>query len=137
MTSVAKTKLDPSKSKFAPKVEKEDFAVRAGEAFDRAQARKQQAYEISQQFLQFFKSKTLPENKGPIEQSLERDIIKKVSEFAVEINNDPDEQLDGMGSTGVDILLLKAVISLRDSLNEAHYEIDQLKKQLKQTNDGK
>lgn len=132
-----KTKLDPSKSRFTSKnIGKEDFDTKAAEAIERAQLRNQQAYDVSQQFQELFKSKTLPENKGPIEQNLERDVIKKITEFAIEINNDPNEP-EGMGSTGVDILLLKTVIALRDNLNEAQFKIAQLEKQLKQSPDGK
>ena len=135
---VSKTKLDNSRSRFAQKsLEKQNFETKAVEVQEKIQERKQRAFELSQEFLEILKSKTLVSNKGPIEQSVERDVIKKLTEFSIEMNTDPDE-LENIGSTGVNVLLLKSVLILRDSLNEANFKIDKLEQELKvKSADGK
>ena len=98
------------------------------------QEKKQKALELSQSFLELLKNKTLLQNKGPLEQNLEKDIIKKLTEFAIEINNDPNE-LEGMGSVGINVILLKSLLNFRDALNAAEYKIYLLEQQIKTSQD--
>jgi len=122
-------KLDQSKSRFASKiVEKQNFEEKASEVNEQMQARNHKGFEISKQFMEILKNKTLPENKGPLETSLERDLLKQISEFSYEINNDLN-QPHCMGSTAIDVLLLRSIFVLRDGLNEALFKINQLEKQ--------
>ena len=128
-------KIDASKAKFAKKSkEKEDFQVQAEEFNSQLQEKKQKALELSQSFLELLKNKTLLQNKGPLEQNLEKDIIKKLTEFAIEINNDPNE-LEGMGSVGINVILLKSLLNFRDALNAAEYKIYLLEQQIKTSQD--
>lgn len=133
-TEVARpeTKLNVGKSKFAAKsAQKNNFETQAAQTVERMENKKKQAFEISQNFIALLKTQVLPENKGPLEQSLEREIIGKITHFTDALNNDPEEERDGMGSTGAVILLLKSVLILRDLRNQDSYRIAQLEGQLK------
>lgn len=132
-------KLNSSKSQFTKEtVKKEVFDQQADEVYDQMQDRKQKAVELVQQFWSFIKDETLVAEKGPIRKNLEKDIVSKLLTFASEMNNDPKEA-EGAGSVAVITLLLKTVLYLRDTNNEARYRLSMLEQKVNKLSspDGK
>lgn len=124
-------KLDNSKSRFAKEQEvKTEFDEKVKQAMSAADTKKTQAAELAQQFMELLKSNTLPVNKGPMEKSLEAEVCKKLLDFAVLLNNDKAEP-EGIGSTALNALLLKAIFTLRDQVNTLRHETEQLRTELK------
>lgn len=123
----SKVKLNNEKSKFAVETKsREEFTEKANEYLDEKQIRNQKAFDLSKKFLNCLNNKTLPENKGPLDKAYEREVIKNLTDLAIEINSDTTE-LSCMGSTGIDILILKSFLSIRDEINKLSFQISQLK----------
>lgn len=123
-------KLDSSKSQFAQEnSKKEDFEQRADQAMEISNDRKQRAVDLVKQFWNSAKDTTLESEKGPIQKSMEREIVGKLLSFASEMNNDPNES-EGSGSVAVITLLLKIVLHLRDKNNDLMFTVHQLDKKV-------
>lgn len=123
-------KLTNKKSRVRQAREDEDLVGRASEIQEKFQARKQNAYALAAQFVEFLNDKTLPDNKGVIGKDLEKELIGKLVQFAIDTNNDPNEQYDGMGSVGIITLLLRALLIQRDKLNRLDYKLSKLEQKL-------
>lgn len=124
-------KLDSKKSRFAKQAEtKQIFEKKVTEVHEKMVGRQQLIFELGKQFLDLLKDKTLTENKGPMHQSLEKEVLGKLTQFAIEVNNDENEG-EGMGSISMIVLLFKSMMIMRDNCNRAEYKIEQLEKQLK------
>ncbi|HVI40810.1 MAG TPA: hypothetical protein VM577_09130 [Anaerovoracaceae bacterium] len=125
-------KLDSKKSKFAKQLEgKQVFEKRAEVAHQKMMGRQEEIYLLGSKFVEMMKDKTLPENKGPIQQSLEKEILGKLINFAIDLNNDMDEPKDSMGSIGLLALVFKSTLVMRDKYNLLEYKVEQLERQLK------
>ncbi len=123
-------KLDVTKSKFAQqKASKESFTAQAEEAHEAKTARQQQAFNIGKQFIEVMRDKTLVINKGPLRLDLEREILTKVINLAKEINNDPNEEADGMGCISGMAIIFKSLLDSRDRLNDLEYKLALSEKQ--------
>lgn len=120
-------KLDQSKSKFAQKEKVERFEERANEVHDALEDRRARAIRIAKQFWECMNSKTLSENKGPIQKNTEKELIGNLQMLATEMNGDEHEP-EGAGSVALFTLLVKTCILLRDRLNSAEYKLEQLEK---------
>lgn len=90
---------------------------------------KQQASELAINFKKIMEDKTLSENKNIFAIEVEKELLAKMVQLAVDINNDPNEQ-EGMGSLSWIILLFKTVLAQRDRINKLEYQIFQLEKKL-------
>jgi hypothetical protein len=125
-------KLDSKKSRFARSSEtKQNFEERANAANEKISDRQEQIFDLGKKFVEIMKDKTLPENKGPLQQSIEKEVLGKLIEFAIELNNDDLEQNDGMGSVGLLTLIFRSSLLLRDRYNSIEYKVEQLERQLK------
>lgn len=129
--STKNVKLDTKKSRFAKQAEtKINFEKKVDEVHNTMVSRQQQVFDLGKQFLELMRDKTLPENKGPMQTSLEREILNKLTQFAIEVNNDENEG-ESMGSISMIVLLLKSSLIMRDNYNKMEYKVEQLEKQLK------
>lgn len=123
-------KLSSNRSKFGKQsVEKQQFAASADAAVASDMDRKTRAVQLVNKFWQVSQDKTLVENRGPLLQSIEAQLVKDLIEFANEMNNDPNE-LEGTGSVAVITLLLKTVLKARDTHNEMSYKIHNLEQRV-------
>ncbi len=85
--------------------------------------------ELASQFVKSIQDKTLANNKTIFQKDLEKELIQNMVKVAAEINDDPAESQDGMGSLGWITVLLKVCLSQRDRINELEYNLLQVKKQ--------
>ncbi len=124
-------KIDSRKSRYVRQAEtKQAFEKKAEEVHNKILSRNEQAFELGKQFLELMKDKTLPTNKGPMQQSLEREIINKLIAFGTELNNDELEK-EGMGGISLLMLVFKSTLTMRDKYNVLEYKVEQLERQLK------
>jgi hypothetical protein len=79
-------------------------------------------------FLQMCNDKTLPKNKGMVGLDVEREIRQELIQVAIDLNNDPTEEQDGMGSVTLISALCKVLLTQRDRLNQVEYDLQQLQK---------
>lgn len=120
-------KLDRSKSKFAKQPDtKVQFQKQAEDVHEHLQQARVDAVQLGQEFMKFFNSKILPDNIGPIEKSFQQEIMKKLINFAIETNNDPYQEQDGMGSVGMITLLFNSLFKIKNKCNLLEYSYEQL-----------
>ncbi len=111
----------------------EEFEKKVKEMQDRSSGYKKRAAELAVSFKKLLEDKTLAQNKNIFASEFERELLSKMINLAIEINNDPNEQ-EGMGSLGWITLLFKTVLSQRDRINNLEYTISQLEKKLDPSN---
>lgn len=84
---------------------------------------------MSSQFNQIMNDKTLKQNKNIFAREMERELLTKMAQLAIEVNNDQHEH-EGMGSLSWIILLLKTCLNQRDKINQLEFSFSQLEKKL-------
>jgi len=123
-------KLKNARSQFAETVERSEKFEETADAFmAEKQARNKHAVELAKILMELVKDTTLSQNKSVMQKQREMAAIADMVEFALTINED-DTEREGMGGVALINLVLKMLFLQRDSLNEARYEIDQLKKRV-------
>lgn len=88
---------------------------------------KRRAAELFVAFQRALNDKTLAQNRNIFNAETEKEMMQKILQLAVEINNDPNEQ-EGMGSVTAITLLLKTCMAQRDRMNEMEFALSQLQK---------
>ena len=107
----------------------EDLEKKVNHIQERSSSHKTRAAELSVQFSQAMKDKTLKQNKNVFAREMERELLTKMAQLAIEVNNDQTEQ-EGMGSLSWIILLLGTCFSQRDRINQLEFVVSQLEKKL-------
>lgn len=105
----------------------EEFEKRVHETQERMTGYKLHGATLSKQFFKMLGDKTLKQNKSPFGADAEKELLSKMVQLAIDINNDPVEQ-EGMGSLGWITLLLKVCLHQRDRINQLEYLVDLLDK---------
>lgn len=95
---------------------------------DKDMSYKQRASELAIKFRKLYEDKTLPMNRGPFAGDLEKEVLSDMISLAIEINNDPEEQNEGMGSLSWITFLFKICLAQRDRLNKLEYSVLQMEK---------
>ena len=129
-----KVKLDNSRSRFAKKAEEQKQSeVIFNDKIEDYQAREkfyvEKTIELTNQINAFIKDTTLKINKGPIQIEMEQAAIKNMVDLSRQINQDQTQE-EGLGSAGINLLLLKIVLFQRDKINELDYKLSKLDKNL-------
>lgn len=110
------------------KPSQEDLDAKVAAAQKRASNHKVKAMELASQFNKAMADKTLPQNRNMFQKEVEKELLGKMVQLAVDINGDPNEQYDGMGSLGWITLLLRTCFGQRDKINLLEYRVEQLEK---------
>jgi hypothetical protein len=106
---------------------KAKFEQQADEQFAKIEDYKQQMWDLSVKYKSFIESKVLSENKGPISLNLEKEVLDKLVQLAIEMNEDAT-QPEGVGNTALCMLLMKCMLLQRDTINSLSFKLDQLGK---------
>lgn len=112
------------------KSSKEQFEKSANEANDRANAYKDRAAALASSFKKILDDKTLAPNKNIFSKDLEKEVISRLVQLAIDMNTDENE-MEGMGSVGLITLLLRTSVILRDRVNSLEYNLSVLEKKIK------
>lgn len=124
-------KLDKGRSMFAKaKQVRQTFEEKANQAISEQESTRNETVDIANLYWKIVNDTKLPGNKGPLDLSLEKEALKKITDFATKVNNDPNQPVDGMGSICAIALLLRTVLLHRDQLNAAEYEKHQMQNKL-------
>lgn len=107
----------------------EDLNKKVNQIQERNSSHKIRAAELSSQFNQLMNDKTLKQNKSVFAREVEREILTKMTQLAIDVNNDQHEQ-EGMGSLSWIVLLLKTCLNQRDRINQLEFSNTQLEKKL-------
>jgi hypothetical protein len=111
----------------------EEFEQKVKTVQEKVSANKVKAADLAVNFGKILSDKTLPQNKNPFQKELEKEVVAQMVQWAVDVNNDPNEQYDGMGSMAWITLLLKVAISQRDKINQLEYLVSLLEKKSNST----
>jgi hypothetical protein len=93
----------------------------------------QRAADLFMKFSKAAGDKTLPQHKSGFNSEAETEMLQGMIQLAIEINNDPIEENNGMGSLTLITCLLKTALAQRDRLNELEYAYFSLQKKLEST----
>lgn len=107
----------------------ENFTKKVNQIQERNSSHKTRAAELSAQFNQTLNDKTLKQNKNVFAREMERELLTKMAQLAIDVNNDQNEH-EGMGSLSWIILLLKTCLNQRDKMNQLEFVVSQLEKKL-------
>lgn len=107
----------------------EDLTKKVNHSQERASSHKTRAAELSSQFNQIMNDKTLKQNKSIFARDMERELLTKMVQLAIDVNNDQYEH-EGMGSLSWIVLLLKTSLNQRDKINQLEFAVSQLEKRL-------
>jgi hypothetical protein len=111
------------------KPSQEDLDSRVRRAINQSTDYKQRAAELALQFKKSVEDRTIPENKTPFQREIEKELLIKMMQLAIEINNDDNED-EGMGSLGWIALLMRTAFMQRDKINRMEYTIAQLEQKI-------
>jgi hypothetical protein len=112
---------------------KESFDKLADEEIIKSNEQKERSLMLGLQFKKLIEDKVLIQNKTSINQDIEKEIVGKLANLALEINSD-ENQPEGMGSVAICSLLMKMNLLQRDIINNLSYKVEQLDKKLSDQN---
>lgn len=117
---------------MAKKPTQNDLDNKVKKMNDKSTKYKIKVADLTIQFNKTMADKTLPQNQNVFQKDLERDLLLKMIQLAIDINNDESES-EGMGSIGWIVLLFKTCFSQRDRINNLEYMLYNLEKKTNPT----
>jgi hypothetical protein len=112
------------------KATQQDFDNKVKKIQESKGSYERKAADLVIKYKSIMRDKTLKQNKNVFMVEMEKEVIFDMVQLAIEKNNDPDEEKDGMGSMAWITLLLQQVIAQKDRINELEYQISQFNKRL-------
>jgi hypothetical protein len=124
-------KLDNKNSSVeTPKrVSTEEFENKAVEVSNQLDAYSVRAVELSQKYKQVLEDQTLVENKTKFNVDAEKELIANLVQLGIDLNLDEHEK-EGMGSIGLIMLLLRAMLIQRDKINSLDFALTNLERKI-------
>jgi hypothetical protein len=107
----------------------QEHQERSQQVEERKSGYKQRAADLFTQFNKSIADKTLPQNRNILNRDAEREMLQKMMQLGMDINNDPMEE-ESMGSLTLITCLFKVVLAQRDRINELEYLSVVLQKKL-------
>lgn len=128
-SSGLKSNLDKSSmfNSIPKKPSLEDFEKNVNNTIEKNNTYKKIAADLTVQFKKIMEDKTLPQNKNILSQEYEKEILTKMVQLAIDINNDSNES-EGMGSLGWIVLLFKTCMAQKDKINLLEYRMSLIEK---------
>lgn len=112
----------------------EQFEQEAQDANKKLEGYGERARELASQFKKVMEDKTLPQNKNLFVVEIEKELISKMINLAIEINSDENEA-EGMGSVGWIALTLRYLLVQKDRMNQLEYSVLNLENKVKEQTD--
>lgn len=127
------SKLDRNKSRFQSKKEvKQNFVQATKEHAMSTINNNNHMYQLGLKFLNLMKKSTLEDNLGPLDKSLEQEILTDLVKFSEELNYESSCS----GSNALIVLLLKTSLINRNNYNKALYKIEKLEEEIQKLKNG-
>lgn len=114
------TQKKPTPAEFDKKVKK---IQETGNSY------KLKAAELASKFNKAMKEKILTQNKNVFQNEIENELLSDMIQFSIDLNNDPSEPVEGMGSVSLITLLLRACFFQRDKINNLEFRISKLEEE--------
>jgi len=111
-----------------------ELEKRVKESQDNTTVSHSEASELSILYKKVMEDKTLSENKNFLVIEAEKELLGKIANNAININNDENEQ-EGMGSVGWILVVLRMLLLQRDKINKQEYLLTMLDKKIKSLSD--
>lgn len=130
--SNSKLNISGAKSKYAKdpnevKHTTEDFDNAVAEIKNDEIEIKNRIADASIKYKAILRDRTVTENRSPLKQNLEQEIIRELSDLGMHLNND-QKRPEGIGSIGLCNLLMQTNLQQRDQINDLSYEVMKLKR---------
>lgn len=109
-----KSMFDSQPKKPSP----QEFQKQVDQVQEQSSGYKKRAAELFILFNKTLMDKTLPQNRSIFVVETEKEMLQNMIQLAVEINDDANEQHEGMGSLTWITCLFKACLAQRDRINE-------------------
>jgi len=116
------------KEKKLKQQHKEKFEENVDKAMESDAEKKKKGVILFSNFFNMCNDKVLNRNKTELQRSFEKETNAKMVEFALDLNNDPLEENDGLGSVVLSQAILRVLVSQRDRINDLEYELLEAKK---------
>ena len=110
---------------------KKEFETEARKVNETLNSYNDRALKLAIDFRRIMNDTTLPQNRNVLSKELEREIITNLMQLAIDINTDQYEK-DGMGSVGVEALIMNQLLTLRDRNNFLEFTLEQLTRKMKE-----
>jgi hypothetical protein len=110
---------------------KKEFEAEAKKVNETLNSYNDRALKLATDFRRIMNDATLPQNRNILSKELEREIITNLMQLAIDINTDQHEK-DGMGSVGVEALIMNQLLTLRDRNNFLEFTLEQLTRKMKE-----
>lgn len=107
----------------------EQFHQNVKQVVEKNTGYKQKAAELATMFNKAMVDKTLVQNRNILANDAERELLQRMVQLAIDINNDSNEK-EGMGSLSWITLLLKTSFAQRDKINQLEYSLFQIEKKI-------
>jgi len=125
-------KISGNKSRYAkdPDEQKsttEDFENAVAGMKNNEMEVKNRIADASTKYRALIRDRTVSENKSPLKASLEKEVVKELSDLGLQLNNDQSRP-EGIGSIGLCNLLMQINFQQRDRINNLAYEVVKLKR---------
>lgn len=114
----------------AKKPSKEEFVKKAAEVNEQLNVYQQRAADLAIKFKKVLEDKTLPVNKNIFSMDAERDLLSDLVKLGIDMNLDENE-VEGMGSMGLIMLLFRSLLIQRDKINNLEYTLLGLENKIK------
>ena len=105
------------------------FNNRAEQFMQNRQSKQDTGIVLAKRFFGAMRDKSLNKNKGVISQDAERELREDLQKLILDLNNDPEEKFDGMGSLSSIMMVMRVLFEMRDRVNELEYEVALLKRE--------
>lgn len=123
--------INNKKSRFKKeqKFESTDFDQDVNNHIKEQHENKFKAMELTKRYWASIRDRTLKENKGPVEDQLEKETVEKFSKLSLELNGNHNLP-EGIGSVGMCVLLMQICLYQRDIINNLQYKVAVLEKKM-------
>jgi len=122
-------KLKPSRTRLVKKDVQQNFEQRVRNTSKRLEGNLKSAYELGVEFNNLLDDMRLAENIGPYERSFEKELLRKLINYGIAVNND-EQETEGMGSISLITLVMKHMFKMRDRMNKMSYDNHKLERRI-------
>jgi hypothetical protein len=112
------------------KPSQDDLNRKVQDIQDKDMSFKVTAMDLTSQYKKSIADKTLKQNKSVFAAELEQELVGKMIQLGLQINDDEMQKHNGSGSMGWIILLLKTCLYQRDRINDLEHTLFQFDKKI-------
>lgn len=97
----------------------------ANQKYEDIEEYKSEMMRLAVELKKMIHDQVLPENKGPLKENLEKEVLDRLTKLSAKMNED-ETQPESAGSNAMCLLLLKCLLWQRDSINKISHDLNKL-----------